>query len=138
MVVRGALVVAHRRVPFSYFLFLVFFGPFFLYRVFLPFAIFGRILRTLLMSFSLQAYMSNPPMRLGLGAGTFFMATYLLSTETYSPSFSAACRIENALIQDIVLDRSASVKHFFSRGRDERPHLQKPSVGHPMKIGSGR
>jgi len=47
-------VLKHWRVPFTHFFLPVFFG-FFLRLVFLPFAIFGRILRTRSMSSSLQA-----------------------------------------------------------------------------------
>ena len=47
-------VLKHWRVPLTHFFLPVFFG-FFLRLVFLPFAIFGRILRTRSMSSSLQA-----------------------------------------------------------------------------------
>jgi hypothetical protein len=50
-------------------------------------------------------------MRSGSGAGTFFAVTYLLNAATLKPSFFAACRIENALIGNIVPDNLSDVKH---------------------------
>jgi len=74
-------VVIHQRVPFSYFFLLVFFEPFFLalffwYRVFLPLAIFGRILRTFSMSLALQTRTWMPPTRSTLGAEIFRATRY--------------------------------------------------------------
>jgi hypothetical protein len=56
-------------------------------------------------------------MRSGLGAGTFFAATYLLNAATLKPSFFATCRMENGLIGNIVPDNLSYVKHSSSYNR---------------------
>jgi hypothetical protein len=88
-------VFQHRRVPFTYF-FLLF--AFFLYRVFLPFTIFGRILRTLSTSPSVHAYTRRRPILAVFGAGTFLVATYRARVARLNPSFLAASRVDKAFI----------------------------------------
>ena len=76
----------HRRVPFTHFFLLVFFA-FFLCLVFLPFAIFGRIFRTLSISVLFQDRTSTPPMTWAAGAGTFSAAMYRFNAVLLIPSF---------------------------------------------------
>lgn len=61
----------HRCVPLSYFFFAVFA---LLYRVFLPFLIFGKTFRTRSMSLSVQGRTFIPPTWMTDGDGTFFAA----------------------------------------------------------------
>ncbi len=93
----GAFGGQHRRVPFTHFLLLVFFA-FFLCLVFLPFAIFGRIFRTLSISVLFQDRTSIPPMTWAAGAGTFSAAMYRFNAVLLIPSFLAASRVEYPLI----------------------------------------
>src|SRR5436309_7496208 len=72
-VVRARSVLTHRALP-AWCCYLVFFFLCFLYRVCLPFSIFGRSFRTASMSSSLQACTFSLPNWTVLGAGTFFLA----------------------------------------------------------------